>query len=150
MALWAYWNHGHSVNIENPDIFDEIRMLGFGARLVGKKGKSTWLHFPIPSPVIIGEKVFLDRLMIRGNTKGDAEIRTIRAWDGDRRIVNDEGVNLKGNFMRGFPFYIVHTFRPRYVFSYGIAISLLVYFGSDSNDREVLINSIGLDCYDSK
>lgn len=153
MPTWAFWTHGNTAIVERPE-YITANKLSKGLKLVGlpsRVNKPEWIHYAIPSPVTVGTKMYLGRVMLRGNTSGaEAIIQAVRVFDSDRRVVNKEEINLSGSFMQDRRFLTIQELKPRDRFRFGISLSLLVRFLDVSPDREIFISSVGIDVYDSK
>ena len=74
----AMWVHGNSLQIQDEDNWDSISRFGYCTEIEGKKsGKETggWVHFAVPTPVIINDKKLrLDSVMLRFHLDSAAEI----------------------------------------------------------------------------
>lgn len=139
----ASWVHGTSVQIEVPDTIEMVRRMGFFTRIVGRPGTTNWLHFAIPTPVIVNDvrKTF-GPCMLRFSTGGtNAVVRDVHLYDGEVRVVAHDGVNLSGSqpFTR---FGVAHA--PKVL--WGVGISLGVTFGAGSAaDRTIDLIAAGCD-----
>ena len=64
----AMWVHGTSLTIENPEALEMSTPLGHGMEIVGKKGQTSWIHFAIPTPVIVrGFRLMVGSMMVDFN-----------------------------------------------------------------------------------
>ena len=52
MALYASWIHGNAVTVESPENFVLVGHFGWGGDMQFIPGKASWLHIPLPTPVI--------------------------------------------------------------------------------------------------
>ncbi|MEO8188642.1 MAG: DUF6623 family protein, partial [Burkholderiaceae bacterium] len=61
---------------------------GFFSRLIGKSGGSCWVHFAVPTPVIVEDgRLSLESALIRfRTTPGDAWIAAVHIFDGEKKI----------------------------------------------------------------
>lgn len=122
----ASWVHGTSLQIELPENVEFVRRFGFFTRIIGRPNTTNWLHFAIPTPVIVNNarKTF-GPCMLRFSTAGvGALVRDVHLYDGEVRVVAHNGVNLSGSqpFTR---FGVAHA--PKVL--WGVGISIGVTFG---------------------
>lgn len=122
----ASWVHGTSLQIEFPENVEFVRRFGFFTRIIGRPNTTNWLHFAIPTPVIVNNarKTF-GPCMLRFSTAGvGALVRDVHLYDGEVRVVAHNGVNLSGSqpFTR---FGVAHA--PKVL--WGVGISIGVTFG---------------------
>ncbi|MFC1763495.1 DUF6623 family protein [Planctomycetota bacterium] len=100
----ASWIHGHSMHIEYPDKIQSQRRIGYAFRIVGKSGLTNWLHYAIPTPVIINDvRLKLDSVMLDFTTGSvDAFVRDVHVYDGAAKIAywNDLGWSESHRFER--------------------------------------------------
>lgn len=96
MALTrAIWTHGHAVKIEHPDRLVSVSRVGQCVVLEGKPDQKVWVHYAIPTPVIVSdERLSAHSVMIRCRTvqKNDAWIAAVHVWDGENRIATHDGL----------------------------------------------------------
>ncbi|MBU7048242.1 MAG: hypothetical protein HXS54_17555 [Theionarchaea archaeon] len=124
----AMWVHGTSIQIEYPDRINSIWRAGFYTQIDGELGTDNWLHFAIPTSVIVNDKrLRVGSVMVVFRTGSpDAVVRDVHIYDGEKKIAQHNGVNLSGNI--GFRRFDVPT-HPEVAF--GIGISIGVTFGTD-------------------
>lgn len=110
--------------------------LGWGLEFVLKKGKTAWVHFPIPGPA-------LDNTSVRQIQFGfdmenaKAYISTIALWDGGL-IVKE----IKGKWT-GANKIITLSLDKSYKIYYGLNICVLVNNASGAKDLKVKLFSAG-------
>lgn len=125
----ASWTHGTSIQVERPADMESVTRMGFYTRLVGKANSTNWLHFAIPTPVIVNnDRKVLGPCMLRFRTAGaNAVVRDVHIYDGEVRVAAHDSVNLSGDqpFTR---FGVAH--RPEVLWGAGISIG--VRFGAGS------------------
>ncbi|MHC4621478.1 MAG: DUF6623 family protein [Planctomycetota bacterium] len=123
----AMWVHGSSIQIEHPDRIESVWRAGFYTRIVGKPNTTNWLHFAIPTPVIVeGDRKQVGTVILRFRTGStSAVVRDVHIYDGEAKIASHNDVNLSGNhwFER---FGVAHGPGVRW----GLGISLGVTFGT--------------------
>jgi hypothetical protein len=88
------WAHGHEAQIERPEDIDRTWRAGFYARLNGHPGRSVWVHFAPPTPVIVGDRRLRVRdVSLRFRTGApDAWVSAIHVFDGESRLVAHEAL----------------------------------------------------------
>ena len=57
MPLHASWVHGNALTVEDPSALERDGHNGWGRDLAFVPGKASWLHIPLPTPVIVAESV---------------------------------------------------------------------------------------------
>ena len=123
----ASWIHGTAIQIEVPENIEFVRRFGFFTRIIGRPNTTNWLHFAIPTPVIVNNvRKTVGPCMLRFSTGGvGALVRDVHLYDGEVRVVAHNGVNLSGSqpFTR---FGIAHA--PKVL--WGVGISIGVTFGN--------------------
>lgn len=148
----AVWVHGNAVVLEHPD---RVRQLSKGANTrltqVGTNN-STWVHFVVPTPVIISDKrQKLHSVMVRyrGDPKGynqdsilnTSYVRDVHVWDGNRRIYTSGYLGARANVSHDEPFDRFELPAPMSL-NFGVVISLLVDFGEGD---WIEFDSVGVD-----
>ncbi len=139
----ASWIHGTSIQVELPDQLESIRRFGFFTRVVGRAGTNNWLHFAIPTPVIVdNDRKVVGPVILRFITGGtNAVVRDVHIYDGSSLIAAHNGVNLSGT--RLFEkFGVAHC--PPAVFGLNVAIGV-DFVGGTANDRRIDFISAGCD-----
>jgi hypothetical protein len=138
----AMWVHGHSLQIEYPECIESAWRAGFFSAIRGKPGTDNWLHFAVPTTVIVDERrLRVGSVLVLFDTDSpDAMVRDIHIYDGPDKIAEHNGVNLSGN--AGCRRFDVPT-HP-YV-RWGIGISLGVHFGNGGGSRVMRFQSAGCD-----
>jgi hypothetical protein len=129
----AMWTHGTSVQVENPGVVNIIRFEDYTS-VGGNPGGATWLHFAIPTPVILSDvRQQIDSLVLVFETISGATVTNVHIYDGERRIKEHNNLNLSGNWE-----YAVLDVPEKPVVSWGVGISVRVSFapgGGISNLR---------------
>lgn len=83
----ALWTHGHSAEIENANDIVSMEQRGYHVRVEGKPSTDNWLHFAVPTPVIVDDvRLRPDTVWFRYKTEGGASVNAVHVWDGDKRI----------------------------------------------------------------
>ena len=139
----ASWIHGTAIQIEVPENIEFVRRFGFFTRIIGRPNTTNWLHFAIPTPVIVNNvrKTF-GPCMLRFSTGGvGALVRDVHLYDGEVRVVAHNGVNLSGSqpFTR---FGIAHA--PKVLWGVGISIGV-TFGGGTAASRTMDFISAGCD-----
>lgn len=142
----AMWTHGHGGHIEYPDRISLETRYGSLIRFRGKPFTSNWVHFEVPTPVIVdGRRLRVGSVMIRFRAGPGAYVHAVHVWDGERRIAAYDGLNLSP---RGFIWPRFDVPNHPYI-GFGLGISVGVKFGDGanlpSNKLLVDISSAGCD-----
>lgn len=144
MIEYAAWMHGHTVKIEYPARMKSVWRAGFYARLVGNPGSTNWLHFAVPTPVIVrGKRLMSDSVMLRlraGSTS--TAVTSVHVYDGENRIATHDGLSLSPNAFGFSRFNIAGKPDVRW----GIGISIGVRFNGTTDAQNTLeLASAGCD-----
>ena len=138
----AAWIHGTSVQFENKSW--EVRSLrqGFFTTVVpSNEATSGWVHFAIPTPVIVNDvRLKAQSALIRFTTGPQASIGAFHVFDGETRIFQHNETNYKGNLQ------VVREVIPGTPeVKWGTGISLLVNFNGTGPDAWVQLITAGID-----
>ena len=95
----ASWIHGHSLHIENPEDITKASRTKSGILIEGRQDKTIWLHFAIPTPVIVNDiQLKVGSVMLRFKTFSDiAVVDSVHVYDGKDPIQEYDGLNLTGD-----------------------------------------------------
>ncbi len=124
----AMWIHGHSVHKEYP--VGALERKGFSVKYIASKGKSNWLHFAIPTPVIVDDsRLQAMSVLVRFRTDAHAAIESIHVYDGEHNLVKADALHINA------PNWHVERIQlPEYpLVHWGIGISVLVSFENDAS-----------------
>lgn len=138
----ATWVHGNAAVVELPDRVQYHRAFGFYNRIIGVPETTNWIHFALPTPVIEdGQRLVLDRFMLRAITGENAVLRDVHIRDGERVVALHNGVNVSGTL----PFEIFGVASMPSV-QWGVSVSLgFTFGGGESASRQVDLISAGFD-----
>ncbi|KAI9778813.1 MAG: hypothetical protein M1839_007903 [Geoglossum umbratile] len=138
----AAWTHGLGVELESPS-WTALRQGFYTTVRPSNESTFGWVHFVIPTPVIVdGTRLKAGSSLVRFITGSKAKITNFHVYDGEKKIVNDNGLNLNG---------ALQTVRrdvpgdPQVL--WGTAISLGVQFDGNSPDAYVSFVSAGIDFF---
>lgn len=123
----AMWTHGHAIRIEHPDRLSSVWRAGFFVRLIGKPTQNVWVHYAIPTPVIVTDnRLSADSVMIRYRTvpENDAWIDAVHAYDGERKIASHDDLSQQSADWSFSRYGIPNTPEVRW----GIGISINIRF----------------------
>lgn len=141
----ASWMHAHDASIEHPDRLESIWRAGFYIRLNGKPAESTWLHFAVPTPVVVDdERLRAGSVMLRYRTGTGAHIEAVHTYDGEHRVAVHgglEGASADWRFQR-----LDLAGQP--AVRWGLGVSIEVVFSDEattSDARSIEISSVGCD-----
>jgi hypothetical protein len=139
---FASWIHGHSMHFEYPDRITNERRTGFSIAFDGKSGTSNWLHFAIPTPVIINDvRMRASSVMLRFKTGSvDAFVRDVHVYDGEKLIAAHNGVGLSKDHL--FERFVIPD-TPQV--QWGLGISIGVGFGVESMSHHMEFIAAGCD-----
>lgn len=139
----AMWTHGHSIRVEYPSRLNSTWRAGFYARIVGKPNTTNWLHFAVPTPVIVKDKrQMTDSVMLRFRAKSTrASITNVHVYDGERRIATRDGLSLSPS---AFGMHRIDVPGKPDV-RWGVGISIGVHF-SGATDAENTLEFASAGC----
>jgi hypothetical protein len=138
----AMWTHGTSMVIEFPDNIARVWKAGFYMEVEGKPNTNNWLHFPIPTTVIVDDKrLRVGSVMLLCETLSpNAVIRNVHIYDGPDKIAAHDSLSISGN--AGLVRFDVPTHPP---VNWGVGISVGVSFGGGSGSLVMKFKSAGCD-----
>ena len=134
----ASWVHGTSAQIENPSALKHVTRYAFYTQLVGRKGAGTWVHFPIPTPVITDDiRLRLESAMVRFRCHSNATcIAHFHVCDGENRFLVHDHVNLVHTDWNT-PFHR-EVVRPEHALLWGIGVTIFVEFSGNTDDENTI------------
>ncbi|KAJ9658714.1 hypothetical protein H2201_007679 [Coniosporium apollinis] len=139
----AAWTHGSDIQLESLS-WRALRQGYWTTVRPGWEGRFGWVHFAIPTPVIVdGVRLKAESAMIRFKTGKNATITSFHVYDGERKIASHDGLNLRSDqpqfYRRDIPG------DPQVL--WGTNISLGIEFDGDGADAWVALISAGIDFY---
>jgi hypothetical protein len=142
VALHASWVHGNALTVESPENFRGIGHYGWGADLSPRPGKASWLHVPLPTPVITGDKrTTVQKLFLLYSTEG-CEIRNVHVYDGSAKVHEFNGLNLKGEHRTGLDASNTFDLPAPHTVAFGIGLTFFLQaaigFDTDITTRFIL------------
>ena len=140
----AAWIHGTAVQFENQSWAVRALRQGFYTTVTpSNEATSGWVHFAIPTPVIVNNvRLKAQSAMIRFTTGPKASIGAVHVWDGETRIFNHDGVNHKGNLQ-----FVREVIPGQPDVNWGTNISIFLKFDGGGADAWVQLISAGIDFY---
>ncbi|KAF9079376.1 hypothetical protein BGX23_004233 [Mortierella sp. AD031] len=138
----AAWTHGLGVELESRS-WNALRQGFFTTVTPSNEGTFGWVHFVIPTPVIVdGTRLKAESAMIRFSTGTTAKITNFHVFDGETRIAEYNGLSLSGNLQ-----FVRRAVPNHHQVLWGTAISVGVQFsGTGPNDYVQFIGA-GIDFY---
>ncbi len=141
MALaHAMWTHGTTIQVEYPQK-GTVERKGFSAKYKSPgAARPNWLHFAIPTPVIVNDKrLRVGSVLVRFRCGGGAVVKAIHIYDGEKKIVGNDNLNLRPR--QWHVERVDVPLDPEIL--WGLGISILVDFGPD--DRWIEFSAAGCD-----
>ena len=143
MALkQAVWIHGTSVQIENHSWAARSHRQGlFTTVIPSNETTSGWVHFAIPTPVIVNNvRLKAQSAMVHFTTGQQASIGSVHVWDGETILYVKDQVNYKGNRA------VVQEVIPNMPeVNWGVGISVLVNFNGTGPDAWIRLIGAGVE-----
>ncbi len=138
----ASWIHGTVVELENSS-WSAFRQGFYTTVRPSNETTSGWVHFPIPTPVIVdGTRLKAQSAMVRFSTGSQASIGAVHVYDGEKKIADHNGRNY-----RGIHQFIRETVPGVPEVRWGTGISILVNFNGSGPDAFIQLISAGIDFY---
>ena len=110
--------------------------LGWGLEFILKKGKTAWVHFPIPGPAL--DNTSVRQIQIGFNMENaNAYISTVALWDGGLFVKE-----IKGKWT-GTNKIVTLSLDKSYKIYYGLNVCVLVNNASGAKDLKVKLFSAG-------
>jgi hypothetical protein len=133
----AAWVHGSSVQIEQPQNVKSVLRQSFFTRIVGKRGTGTWVHFAVPTPVIVeGRRLKLESAMIRFRCNSSAvSVAHFHVCDGEDRFFRHDNINIVQGWNTPLHREVI---RPERVVLWGIGISIFIAFNGSSDAENTI------------
>jgi hypothetical protein len=126
MPLYASWVHGNAVTVETPQNLARVGHFGWGGDMQLVPGKGSWMHIPLPTPVIVGDVRTTVQTFFLTYRAENCEIRAFHVFDGSERIQEFNDLHLSGEHRS--PLDAQNTFTlsaPRTVL-WGIGLTFFV------------------------
>ena len=138
----AMWTHGHSLQVEFLER-GKVERKGFSAKYTGTG--MNWLHFAIPTPVIVNDdRLRVGSVMVRfrcGGSQSIGRVNAIHVYDGETKIVGKDNLNLSPN---QWHFERIEVPGSPEV-QWGLGISILVGFDPDCSGCWAEFSAAGCD-----
>ena len=145
MALeQAMWTHGHGAAVEFPDRMQSEWRAGFFLRLVGRPNTTNWIHFGIPTPVIVNDnRLVIDSALVRlRSLSTQADLTNVHVFDGENRVAAHDGLNHSPTSWQMLRFAVPNRPEVRW----GIGVTLGVRFTGTTEQQNTLeIAAAGVD-----
>ncbi|KAH8645879.1 hypothetical protein BGZ60DRAFT_570848 [Tricladium varicosporioides] len=138
----AAWTHGLGIELESVS-WTALRQGFFTTVRPSNEGIFGWVHFVIPTPVIVdGTRLKAESAMIRFSTGSGAKITNFHVYDGETKIANYNGLSLSGNLQ-----FVREAVPDHHQVLWGTAISLGVQFSGNGPNDYVQFIAAGIDFY---
>ena len=97
-TVFTSWVHGTSMQVEYPNRLGSVRHVGPFTRIEGSRGQNTWLHLPVPRPVVAGDGALRVRaVLLNFNTMtDDSWVHEVVLYDGASAIAEFRNLRLTG------------------------------------------------------
>ena len=154
-------NFDFELHVPEHDYQDIVgHRVGSGVRFRGKRDRSVWFHFPIPTPVIFrgstrDERARLSAVFVMWRTDGGSRVKSVHVWDGakDRLMTHDldafgdfsGGTGQPGSHPKLVPDRNAFTVGGDPPVFYGVGVSVLVQFPAGSDNGVITFTSAGAD-----
>jgi hypothetical protein len=137
----AAWTHGLGVELETTT-WSALRQ-GFYTTVRPDGNLSGWVHFVIPTPVIVdGIRLKAESAMIRFTTGAGAKITNFHVYDGEKKIADHNALNFTGNGV-----FLRQDIPGNPQVLWGTAISVGVQFSATGGGNYIQFIGAGIDFY---
>ena len=135
------WMHSVNMQVEYPARLTSVRATGPFVRIEGARGQNTWLHFPLPTPVVVdGVRMRIEGAFVSFRTRDHASVHEVIVYDGESRIAEHMELDLRGDHLDAR-----FDVPGNPGINKGINITLGVRFDDDAPDvRSMQIEVIGV------
>ena len=100
MPQRTLWMHGVNMQVEYPSRLTSVRATGPFVRIEGARGQNTWLHFPLPTPVVVdGARMRIEGAYVSFRTRSNASVYEVIVYDGESRIAEHMDLDLRGDHL---------------------------------------------------
>src|SRR5436190_17855941 len=131
----AAWTHELGIELESRS-WSALRQGFYTTVRPSNEGTFGWVHFVIPTPVIVdGIRLKAESAMILFTTGQGAAITDFHVYDGEKKIADYNGLDLRGTSR------FVREAMPIILRSSGARQSHLVY-DSMGLDKRIMCNSL--------
>ena len=147
MALHASWVHGNALTVETPANFVSIKPMGWGTDLEFRPDRYSWLHIPIPTPVIVKDVRATVQTFFLLHNSSNAFLREVHIFDGQNRIHAENlrtGSAWQQHAAELDPYNTFTLPQPHSV-RWGMGISFLVYGSTPPGKPTFTVVSAGAD-----
>jgi hypothetical protein len=99
MSRTSMWIHGNAVVVQSPENLSDRLNAGWGAELSIRLGTDTWLHIPVPTPIVNNDlDLALESVTLLFRCDDLASIiDTVDIYDGGSMIQEFGNLNLTGH-----------------------------------------------------
>ncbi|PKB69570.1 MAG: hypothetical protein BZY77_04385 [SAR202 cluster bacterium Io17-Chloro-G5] len=88
------------MQVEYPARLTSVRATGPFVRIEGTRGQNTWLHFPLPTPVVLdGVRMRIEGAYVSFRTRDHASVDEVIIYDGESRIAEHMNLDLRGEHL---------------------------------------------------
>ena len=136
------WIHGTAVRLETEAALSGVWRAGSFVELRGRAHAGTWVHYAIPTPVIVeGQRLTVAAVLVRYRSNSPGALLTnVHVFDGDARIKTYDGLTEAPQEWRLQRWAVDSPGGVRW----GVGISMYVAFGAAASESVHLqIASVG-------
>ncbi|ALE06347.1 beta-lactamase [Arthrobacter sp. ERGS1:01] len=148
MSLYASWVHGNAVTVESPENLTRVGHYGWGGDMAFIPGKASWLHIPLPTPVIVGDQRSTVQKLFLMFMTDSCSIRQVHFYDGSSKIEELNNLNLAGEHRSSLDAQNTFHLSSPHTVVWGLGITFFVQadIGFDSNiSTRLIVASAGGD-----
>jgi hypothetical protein len=126
MALHASWVHGNALTVEDPSALERDGHNGWGRDLAFVPGKASWLHIPLPTPVIVADnRTTVQRFFLLFKAES-CEIRDVHIFDGSSKVQEIGGLHAQGEHRTGLDGMNTFNLAAMHTVAFGMGITFRV------------------------
>ncbi|KAF9346345.1 hypothetical protein BGX34_004024 [Mortierella sp. NVP85] len=138
----AAWMHGLGLELESPS-WKAVRQGYYTTVTPSHESQSGWVHFVIPTPVIVdGVRLKTDSARVRFSTGAAARITNFHVFDGETKIRDNNSLSMTGKMQ-----YLIEPLPKDHEVLWGTAICVGVKFDGTGPEAYVQFIAAGIDFY---
>jgi len=123
MTLYASWVHGNTLTVESPENLARVGHFGWGVDMETISFKETWIHIPLPTPVIVADRrTNLLRVFLLFSSDG-GRIKNVHVYDGSSIIQEFNDLFLEGEHLGALNIQNTFNLAHPHTVVWGVGIS---------------------------
>ena len=154
MPLHASWVHGNALTVQSPQFLSaqEVGHGGWGADYSVIPGKATWMHIPVPTPVIVADvRTKFQKFFLLYEVLDGGHIEQVHIYDGSFKIQEFNNLGRSGAHRPQLDGANTFNLSAPHTVIFGIGITLLfiadIGFDSQIPPSRLILATAGVDFF---